>query len=196
MTKTILHTGALIGFLLLGGCVSLGGGKAPSELIGLSATASAPVGTLGSGSMADALLIIDPETDRRLDVNRVLVNVDETTVVYLKNAQWIERPARLFRRLLAETARARGKRLVLEGSDDRTGAKSVLSGRLVDMGYDAQRKAVVVRFDALREDANGQMESRRFESVVNDVRPKTRYVAPALNRAANDVAGQVADWLE
>lgn len=196
MTRVLLRTGAMCGLMLLGGCVSLGGGKAPSELIGLTATASAPAGPLGAGNLAEALLVIDPETDRRLDVNRVPVRVDDTTVVYLKNAQWIERPARLFRRLLAETIRSRGKRLVLEGSDDRTGAKSQLSGRLIDMGYDAQENSVVVRFDALREDASGKMESRRFESVVKNVRPKAEDVAPALNRAANDVAGQVADWLE
>jgi len=192
----MMRIAPMAGLMLLGGCVSLGDGKIPDELIGLSATASAPAGSIGTGTLADALLVVDPETDQRLDVNRVPVRVDATTVVYLKDAQWIERPSRQFRRVLAETIRARGKRLVLEGSDELTGAKSVLSGRLLDMGYDAQESAVVVRFDALREDAEGKIEAKRFESVVPGVSPKAVAVAPALNQAANEVAGQVADWLE
>lgn len=194
MTTGLRTITALTGLTLLGGCISLGGGKAPAELIGLTALTSAPAGALGRGSLTEALVVIDPETDRRLDVNRVPVRVDATTTAYLKDAQWIERPARLFRRLLAETIRARGKLLVLEGSDDTSGARTQLSGRLLDMGYDARTGTVVVRFDALRENADGTIEARRFEAVVPDVAPRSQEVAPALNRAANDVAGQVADW--
>lgn len=185
----------MLAVMMLGGCVSLGGGKTPRELIGLAAEANAPAGNLGRSSLANALVVIDPETDRRLDVNRVPVRVDATTIAYLKDAQWIERPARLFRRLLAETIRARGNRLVLEGNDDRTGAKSQLSGRLLDMGYDAQTRTVIVRFDALRENPDGSIDARRFENVVPGIAPKADSVAPALSQAANAVASQVADWI-
>lgn len=182
-------------FALLTGCVSLGGGKPPKQLIGLTAQATAPAGALGAGTLGDALVVIDPDTDRRLEAQRIPVQVDDSTIAYLTDAQWVERPARLFRRLLAETIRAQGKRLVLEGSDDETGARTTLSGRLIDMGYDARTSSVVVRFDALREDAKGGIESRRFEAVVPGVSPKAGAVAPALNKAANDVAGQVAAWV-
>jgi cholesterol transport system auxiliary component len=52
-----------------------------------------------------------------------------------------------------------------------------------------------VRYDALREDADGTIRAQRFEAVVPGVSPKVQSVAPALNKAANDVAAQVADWL-
>ena len=54
---------------------------------------------------------------------------------------------------------------------------------------------MVVRFDALREEPGGQVTSRRFEATVPGVAPKVEAVAPALNKAANEVAQQVADWV-
>lgn len=197
MVINIIRQGApLLAAALLAGCVSVGGGgKAPSELITLTAESRAPAGSIGSGSLADALVVLDPDTDRRLDVQRVPVQMDDATIAYLQDAFWVERPARQFRRLLAETIRARGNRLVLESSDDETGGRITLSGRLVDMGYDSPSGSVVVRFDAVRKHPGGQLEARRFESVVPGVEPKAVAVAPALNRAANDVARQVSDWI-
>ena len=180
--------------LALAGCVSLGG-KAPRQLIGLTPTAMAAAGANASGKLADALVVLDPEADRRLDVPRVAVQVDDTTVAYLKDVSWVERPARQFRHLLAETLRARGGRLVLEAGDEAPKANHTLSGRLVDMGYDARSRSVVVRFDAMRDDSSGTVTTQRFEAVVRGVAPEARAVAPALNRAANDVAKAVADWV-
>lgn len=180
--------------IALAGCVSLGG-KAPKQLIGLTPLSMAAAGANASGKLADALVVIDPEADRRLDVPRVAVQVDDTTVAYLKDVSWVERPARQFRHLLAETLRARGGRLVLEAGDEAPKARQTLSGRLVDMGYDARSRSVVVRFDAMREDGNGMLTTQRFESVVRGIAPEARAVAPALNRAANDVARAVADWV-
>jgi cholesterol transport system auxiliary component len=97
--------------------------------------------------------------------------------------------------LLAETIRAKGKRLVIEQGDASEGGKSILAGRLLDMGYDARSQSVVVRFDAMREDPAGNTATRRFEATVPGVSPKVEAVAPALNKAANDVAAQVADWV-
>ncbi|MFA7602882.1 MAG: ABC-type transport auxiliary lipoprotein family protein [Novosphingobium sp.] len=188
------YAGALAAVLLLGGCVSLGG-KAPKQLIGLTPEHAAPAGDLGGAALRDALVVVDPETDRRLDVQRVPVQVDGATIAYLKDVSWVERPARLFRRLLAETIRARGKRLVVEGGEVSESGKVTLGGRLLDMGYDARSRSVVVRFDALRSDGAGNVVSRRFEATVEGVAPKADAVAPALNKAANDVAGQVADWM-
>jgi cholesterol transport system auxiliary component len=180
---------------LLTGCVSLGG-KPPKQLIGLTATSTAPAGAMAGGPIAGALLVIDPVADRRIDVARVTVQVDETRIAYLKDAAWVERPPRLFRRLLAETIRAKGKRFVLEGNDDEAGTKSVLSGRLIEFGYDARSQSAVVRYDALREDGKGTIQTQRFEAVERGVLPDAASVAPALNRAANRVAAQVADWVE
>ena len=188
------HAGVLAAVLLLGGCISLGG-KAPKQLISLTPATSAPAGDLGAMALRDALVVLDPEADRRLDVQRVAVQVDDATIAYLKDATWVERPARQFRRLLAETIRAKGKRLVIEAGDSSEGGKTTLGGRLLDMGYDARSQSVVLRFDAMRSDSAGNVVSRRFEATVPGVSPKVEAVAPALNEAANEVAAQVADWV-
>jgi cholesterol transport system auxiliary component len=177
--------------LVLAGCISLGG-KAPKALIGLTAEEAPAAGPLRGGSAADALVVLDPEAGRKLDVLRVPVQVDEARIAYLTDVTWVERPARLFRQLLAETIRARGKRLVLEAGDSGVARQASLGGRLIDMGYDARRRAVVVRFDAIRSDG---VETRRFEAIEPGVAPEAEAVAPALNRAANSVARQVADWV-
>ena len=121
--------------------------------------------------------------------------VDETSIAYLKDGDWVERPARLFRSLLAETIRARGKRLVVEDDAEARGNLH-LSGRLIALGYDAHTRSAVVRYDALWQDASGAIAMRRFEAVEKDVAPKASAVAPAINRAANRVAADVADWVK
>lgn len=190
---TILAPAALA--LTLGGCISFGGGKAPPTLISLTPAHSAAAGATTSGRAEDAIVVLDPETDRRLAVQRIPVQVDAANVAYLKGAQWVERPSRLFRGLLAETIRAKGARLVFEDTDATASGRTRLAGRLLDMGYDGQTRAVIVRYDAIREAPGGAVETKRFESRVEGVSPKAEAIGPALNRAANDVAGQVADWI-
>lgn len=180
--------------LVLAGCVNLGG-KVPGQLIGLTPTAMTAAGAQASGKLADALVVLDPEADRRLDVQRVMVQVDDTSVAYLKDVAWVERPSRQFRHLLAETLRARGGRLVLEAGAEAPRARQTISGRLVDLGYDARSRSAVVRFDAMYDDGTGTVSTRRFESAVSGISPEVRSVAPALNRAANEVAKAVADWV-
>lgn len=193
-THARLNIALIAAPLLLAGCVNLGG-KAPKFLAGLTATSAPSAGSATSGRPSDALLVLDPQADRRLDVQRIAVQVSDTQIAYLQDATWVERPARLFRHVLAETLRARGGRLVLEGSDEAAGAKSTLAGRLIDMGYDARTGSAVVRYDALRTDAGGTIRTQRFEAVVPGVSARPEAVAAALNRAANQVAAQVADWV-
>lgn len=183
--------------LALAACVNIGGkGKLPPTLLTLTPSAVAPAGSAASAVPAEALMVLEPETDQVLSVLRIPVQVDAANVAYIKDAQWIERPARLFRALLAETLRARGGRLILEDTQATVPvAGSRLSGRLIAMGYDAQTSSVVVRFDAIRTSAGGAVQTKRFESVIPGVRAKGEDLAPALNRAANDVAAQVADWV-
>lgn len=190
----VKHAGAFAALMLLGGCLSLGG-KVPDQLIALTPERTAPAGDLSGATLGDALVVLDPEAERRLDVQRVPVQIDDATIAYLKDATWVERPARQFRRLLAETIRAGGKRLVVEGGDLTEGGKAMLGGRLLDMGYDARSQSVIVRFDAMRWDAAGNVSTRRFEATVPGIAPKVEAVAPALNDAANDVAAQVAAWV-
>ncbi|MCB2060749.1 MAG: ABC-type transport auxiliary lipoprotein family protein [Novosphingobium sp.] len=190
----VTKAAALAAVMLLAGCISFSK-KPPDTLISLTPESTAPIGNLGTGALDNAILVLDPDADRRLDVQRVPVQVDTSTVAYLKDASWIERPARQFRRLLAETIRAKSGRLVIESNDVEVSSKLVLSGRLTDMGYYSGSQSVVVRYDALLESDDGTIRSRRFEAIVPGVAPSARAVAPALNEAANDVATQVADWV-
>ena len=185
---------ALAMLALLAGCISFGA-KAPKRLIGLTAEATAPAGPLAQGRPGETLIVLDPQTEQRLDVQRVAVQVSDTQIAYVKDVLWVERPARLFRHLLAETIRTRGKHLVLEANDQSSSGNQSLSGRLVDMGYDARSRSVVVRFDAMRVNAKGAIEAQRFEAVEPGIGPDSEEIAPALNRAANKVAAQVADWV-
>lgn len=181
--------------LAMAGCVSLGGGKPPPFLLTLSADKQAPAGATASGSVSTAIMVMEPETDQRLAVLRIPVQVDDTQVAYLIGTAWVERPARLFRGLLAETLRTRTQALVLEDSQAAPAGGTRLSGRLIDLGFDARNQSVVVRYDAMRTGPKGELQTKRFESIVPGVQAKPELVGPALNKAANDVAGQVAEWM-
>lgn len=199
MALRLLRFAALLALpLALSACVSLGGGgaKLPASLLTLTPAKTAPAGSAASATAAEALMVMEPETDQSLSVLRVPVQVDDANIAYLKDALWVERPARLFRGLLAETLRAKTGRLVLEDSQASVPvAGTRLSGRLIAMGYDARSGSVVVRYDAIRTGPNGEVQTKRFESVVDGVAPVPAEVGPALNKAANDVAGQVAEWM-
>lgn len=199
MARMLMARAALVLLpLALSACVSLGGGggKGPATLLTLTAAQSAPAGSAASSSAAEALMVMEPETDQSLAVLRVPVQVDDASIAYLQGAIWVEKPARLFRALLAETLRAKTGRLVLEDSQASVPVGGVrLSGRLITMGYDARSGSVVVRFDAIRTAPNGEVQTKRFEAVVSGVAPLAAEVGPALNKAANDVAGQVAAWM-
>lgn len=178
----------------LSGCVSFGEDPPPT-LFTLTAASTAPAGQAASGTVGDALTVMVPDAPQRLDVVRVPVQVDDATVAYLKDAMWVEKPARLFGNLLAETIRAKQTRFVIEGPDIRYAAATKLSGQLLDMGYDAPTRRVVVRFDALLQQPGGQILTRRFEAEVDGVEAEASEVAPALNEAANRVAAEVAEWV-
>ena len=182
---------------VVAGCISVGiggGGKPLPSLITLSPAARAPAGQTLSSQTADALVVLEPEVDHTLDTTRVPVQVDDDAVSYLTGAAWVDQPRRLFQTLLIETIRARGKRLVLD--ENLPQVRISLSGRLATMGYDARSRSVIVRFDALRVGRDGVTISRRFEAVEQGIAPVASAITPALNVAANDVAGQVADWID
>jgi cholesterol transport system auxiliary component len=185
----------LLLILPLGGCINLGLGtsKSPPAMMTLTAQ-SAPVdGSTATGKAGYALSVIEPESAAKLAVLRVPVTIDASRVAYLKQALWVERPARLFQHLLAETLRARGKGLVTEGDVLTHGL--ILSGRLIDFGYDVPAHGVVVRFEAIRHNPDGTIDSHRFEASVDNVDADAEHVGPALNQAANQVAKAVADWI-
>ena len=185
---------ALTAVLALAGCIGTGK-KVPATLYDLTPAQVAPAGLAASGTIDQALAVLEPGAPQKLAVTRVPVQVDGSSVAYLKGALWVEKPALLFGRLLAETIRARQTRLVIAGDDVRYLAATRLSGELVEMGYDAPTGAVVVRFDAVLQQPDGKILTRRFEDRVSGIPADARSVGPALNQAANKVAADVADWV-
>jgi cholesterol transport system auxiliary component len=182
------------GALALSGCISLGK-KPPPSLFDLTPAQAVPAGTAAQGTTDQALAVLTPASPQKLDVTQVPVQVNASTVAYLKDAVWVEKPAQLFARLLAETIRAKGSRLVIADDDVRFKAATKLSGQLVEMGYDAPSSSAVVTFDAVLQQPDGQILTKRFENRVSGVTPDAAAVAPALNQAANQVATDVAAWV-
>ena len=179
---------------LLTGCISFGA-KPPESLLTLTPASSVAAGTAINGDIANAIQVVEPEAPQKLANTRVPVQVDDTQIAYVKDAVWVDKPTRLFRRLLGETIRAKGNRLVVDNDDAALTPKNQLRGTLIDFGYDARSSSVVVTFDAVR-DLNGtQVMTRRFSATVPGVTAEAAPVGAALNQAANEVAGQVADWV-
>jgi len=197
MTPTRLVAALLL--LALSGCVRIGS-KPPGTLLSLSVAAAPAIGTGASGKLSDALVVLEPEADAAVTVLRVPVQIDDAQIAYVKGTQWVERPSRQFQHLLAETLRTRGQRLVVEGGikradDAGTGSGLRIGGRLLMMGFDARTRNAVVRFEGLKLTGGGKIETRRFEARVPGVKPDAESLGPALNEAANKVAGEVADWV-
>ena len=180
--------------LALTGCVSLGA-DVPDSLLTLTPNASAPAGSGNTGKIGGALAIVTPEAPAKIDKFRVPVQVNDSEVAYLKDALWVEKPAHLFRQLLAERIRAQTGMLVIDGDDPALGSDTKLYGTLREFGYDARSMNAVVRYDAIRNGQGGEMQTRRFEAEVPVAAPEAGPVGNALNEAANDVAGQVAEWI-
>jgi cholesterol transport system auxiliary component len=180
--------------LLLSGCLSLGP-EVPERLLTLTPTETLAAGTTLSGDTETALGVLEPETPQALAVTRVPVRLDTASLAYLQDVVWAERPARLFQNLLAETIRVRRNRLVLDEAPLLYNAPAKLDGKLLEMGYDVASSSVIVRFDALLTRPGGQVRTQRFEATVPGISPDPAAIAPALNQAANDVAYQVADWV-
>jgi cholesterol transport system auxiliary component len=190
--RPILFAPLLLG---LSGCISLGG-EPPESLLTLSPAARAPAGPGVTGGAERPVIAVLPfETPAKLDVLRVPVAVSDTELAYLQEAFWVEKPARLFRRLVGETIRARGNAMVIDGDETATLATLTLRGTLIDMGYDAETGSAVVRFDAVRIARDGTVTTRRFEASETGVTADARSVGAGLNAAANRVAADVADWV-
>jgi len=177
----------------LASCLSFGT-EPPEQLLTLTPVRSAQAGFAADASAASALAVLEPGTDQRHNVTRVPVRTSDSSLAYLKDAVWVERPSRLFQDLLAETIRSKGNRLVVREDDLGQNAGTTLSGRLLNMGYDVATASVVVGYDAILQLPEGQVRTRRFESRI-PAAAEVAAVGPALNQAANEVADQVADWV-
>lgn len=189
--------GALLPALVLTACVSIGGGgEAPDQLLTLTSASNAPAGTTAEGDMSTALSVTELSVPQYLNVARIPVQVNGSSLAYLQDAFWVEKPARLFQRVLSETIRAGGTRMVLSGGELEYAAQTQLGGELAAMDYNPTSRSVIVRYDAVLRLPDGNVRTQRFESEVTGIAPDALSVGPAMNRAANDVATQVAAWVE
>jgi cholesterol transport system auxiliary component len=184
--------------LAVGGCSIgglLGGGKAPATLLTLTPEAPSTGEFTRAANAGQAVTVSAPVISKELRTVRVPVRVSPTDVQYVKDAQWVDTPDRLFADLLAETIRRTTNRVVLDPALTGLDPGLIVSGELHSFGYDAATGQAVVRFDGALSIAGGtRVETRRFEATAStDGTAQT--IGPALNRAANEVSLEVAGWI-
>jgi cholesterol transport system auxiliary component len=186
---------ALATSLPLAACVSFGA-KPPPSLLTLTPDAAVPVGQLATSATAKSISVQVPAVPQSLATARVPVQASATSVAYVEKAQWVEVPSRLFARLLSDTISAKTGRVVLSTAQAISDPGARLGGELRTFGLDATTREAVVTYDASLVRENQQVvEKRRFEARVQVVTIDAAAAGPALNQAANQVAGEVADWV-
>jgi cholesterol transport system auxiliary component len=185
---------ATVGGCSLGGLLG-GGGKPPATLLTLTAEAPSPGEFARVAGAGQAVTIGAPAISKELRTVRVPVQVTPTDVQYNTDAQWVDTPDRLFRELLSETVRRTSNRVVLNPNQTTLDPGVVVSGQLQRFGYDSATGMAVVQYDAALSAAGGNsVETRRFEGTAPSD-GSAQSIGPALNRAANEVALEVAQWI-
>ena len=181
--------------LPLAGCVSFAA-KPPAALLDLTAAEQLQPGQAQDAANAKTVTISVPAVPQALSTARVPVQATPTSVAYVKDALWVEAPQRLFARLLSDTVAARTGRVVLGPAQSFGDTGARIGGELRNFGVDAASSSAIVTFDAaLVREAGGKVEKRRFEARVPVAKVDATSVGQALNRGANQVAAEVADWV-
>ena len=184
--------------LALGACSlggMLGGGKAPTTLMVLTPEAPDPGQIARTAAPGQAVTIAVPHVSRELNNVRVPVQVNPVDVQYVTDLTLADPPDRLFAGLLAETVRRTTNRVVVNPEQTGVDPGLTVTGVLQRFGYDAATGQVIVQYDgSLAVPGGNRVETRRFTaSAPADGTAAT--VGPALNRAANQVALDVAKWI-
>jgi cholesterol transport system auxiliary component len=186
---------AALGAATLSACVSFGA-KPPPTLMTLHTAAPLAPGAGITARPGASITVAVPAVPPELGGLRVPVRAGPNAIAYLRNAQWGDAPARLFRNLLAETIAARTGRVTLEPRQYLLAPGAQLTGRLVDFGLDATTGQAVATFDAmLVRQAQGALESRRFQAKAPAAAQNAAGIAAALSQASNQIASEVADWV-
>jgi cholesterol transport system auxiliary component len=186
---------ALAVALPLAGCISFGP-EPPDRLMVLTATNALPAGPARTAGDAQAVAIAPISAVPALVPPRILVSDGTAGVAYIAKDRWAAAPAILFRGLLAETVTARTGRVVPDPRLQAVTPDTRLSGQLTAFGLDAPGMAAVVVFDAtIARSGRDQIDYRRFSARVPVSAQDGATVAAAINQAANQVAGDVADWV-
>ncbi|WP_183921607.1 MULTISPECIES: ABC-type transport auxiliary lipoprotein family protein [unclassified Sphingomonas] len=180
---------------LLAGCVRFGA-EPPPSLLTIAAQSQPQPGAAQNSATARSIVVQVPAVPTAIATTRVPVQETDTTIAYVKDAQWAEPPARLFARLLADTVTARANMVVLSPAQSFSDPSANLAGELRWFGLDAtQRQALVVYDAALTPAGATNVEKRRFEARVPVAAIDAPSAGAALSQAANQVAQQVADWV-
>jgi cholesterol transport system auxiliary component len=179
--------------MALGACVSFGG-KAPPSMLVLTSDNIVSAGSARLASSAETLVIQTPSVPRKLDTNRIPVQINSSSIAYVKDAFWADKPARLMQSLLVETLSAKTGNLVLNEVDAGGKATVYLSGSLLEFGIDAATNEAIIVYDAVKIARNSPAEKRRFEARRPVSVVAAAQAGEALNAAANDVAVQIAAW--
>ena len=193
--SSLAPVAALAAMATLSGCISFGA-KVPPTLMTLTSTAQAPAGQTRTANDKTAVSVMIPSTPQALATQRVPVQAGENAIAYLKDAMWVEVPARLFRHLLAETIEVKTGRYVPDFRGSTINPDTRVGGRLDQFGLEAGSRTVVVRYTAtLIRSGQTEVQERRFEARVPIAAEDADSVAAGLSTGANQVAGEVADWV-
>jgi cholesterol transport system auxiliary component len=185
---------ATVGGCSLSGLLG-GGAKGPSTLATLTPEAPDPGQIARTANAGQAVTIAVPIVSKELRTVRVPVQISATDVQYVTGLQWVDTPDRLFADLLAETVRRTTNRVVLDPSQAALDPGLRVAGELQHFGYDARTGEVIVQYDgSLSTDGGNRVETRRF-TATGPADGTAATVGPALNRAANEVATEVAQWI-
>lgn len=193
--QTLRRGLALAALVPLSACISFGA-KPPPSLLTLTAASAVPVGETQSSASSPTITVMVPAVGGALATQRVPVAQGETAIAYVKGALWVEPPARLFARLLADTVTAKTGRVVLSSAQSFADPGARLSGELRQFGVDAGANQAVVVYDAsLMRERGHAVEKRRFMATAPLASIDAASVGVGLNQAANQVASDVAGWV-
>ncbi|MFM9853992.1 MAG: ABC-type transport auxiliary lipoprotein family protein [Sphingomonadaceae bacterium] len=176
-------------------CVSLGG-KPARSLLTISPVASLPAGEVRTARAGDGIAVAIPTVPQSLATVRVAVTSNATEIAYLKDTAWVEAPARLFQRILAETVAVKTGKIVFDIRRINPEPGVTLTGALTHFGIDATAREAIVTYDAVQTRAKStELVTRRFEAHVPIATIDSASAGVALNKAANQVAADVAAWV-
>jgi cholesterol transport system auxiliary component len=180
--------------LPLTACINLGG-KPARLLLTISPASTVPAGEIRSARAGEGIAIAIPTVPQAIATTRIAVTTGATEIAYLKDTAWIEAPARLFQRLLAETVAVKTGKVVFDIRQINPEPAIILTGQLTHFGIDADAREAIVTYDAVRaRTKGGELITRRFEARV-PVGQIDSSAGAALNKAANQVAAEVAAWV-
>lgn len=152
----------------------------------------------GAGPAARAIVVETPLPVAALRTVRLPVTLADTRIAYLKDAAWLEPPARQFQRLLLDHLARRPGVAALEARLYDGAFERRLGGSLAEFGLDVRepgRPEVVLRFDAVLTGPRGALiAARRFAVARPAASQAPRDVTAALNGAANELAAAIASW--